>query len=71
MQDAAPTRLRPLADTSTSAVVAGFIAMLTGYTSSLVLMFQAGQAAGLSVSLHGLSCTQHNQAGPLSTGVDR
>ena len=48
MQDAAPTRLRPLADTSTSAVVAGFIAMLTGYTSSLVLMFQAGQAAGLS-----------------------
>src|SRR5690606_4190252 len=48
MQDAAPTRLRPLADTSTSAVVAGFIAMLTGYTSSLVLMFQAGQAAGLT-----------------------
>ncbi|MEK1904811.1 MAG: benzoate/H(+) symporter BenE family transporter [Pseudomonas sp.] len=43
-----PTRLRPLADTSTSAVVAGFIAMLTGYTSSLVLMFQAGQSAGLS-----------------------
>jgi benzoate membrane transport protein len=42
------TRLRPLADSSTSAVVAGFIAMLTGYTSSLVLMFQAGQAAGLS-----------------------
>lgn len=41
-------RLRPLADTSTSAVVAGFIAMLTGYTSSLVLMFQAGQAAGLT-----------------------
>ncbi|HWV09120.1 MAG TPA: benzoate/H(+) symporter BenE family transporter, partial [Pseudomonas sp.] len=29
-------------------VVAGFIAMLTGYTSSLVLMFQAGQAAGLT-----------------------
>jgi len=45
-----PTRppLRPLADTSISAVVAGFIAMLTGYTSSLVLMFQAGQAAGLT-----------------------
>jgi benzoate membrane transport protein len=40
--------LRPLADTSISAVVAGFIAMLTGYTSSLVLMFQAGQAAGLT-----------------------
>lgn len=43
-----PPRLRPLADTSLSAVVAGFIAMLTGYTSSLVLMFQAGQAAGLT-----------------------
>ncbi|MCY1492543.1 Inner membrane protein YdcO [compost metagenome] len=42
------SRLRPLADSSPSAVVAGFIAMLTGYTSSLVLMFQAGQAAGLS-----------------------
>ena len=40
--------LRPLADTSPSAVVAGFIAMMTGYTSSLVLMFQAGQAAGLT-----------------------
>ncbi|MGY8829834.1 MAG: benzoate/H(+) symporter BenE family transporter, partial [Pseudomonadales bacterium] len=46
MHDLPQTRLRPLADTSTSAVVAGFIAMLTGYTSSLVLMFQAGQAAG-------------------------
>lgn len=42
--------LRPLADTSTSAVVAGFVAMLTGYTSSLVLMFQAGQSAGLSAA---------------------
>jgi benzoate membrane transport protein len=48
MHDLPQPRLRPLADTSTSAVVAGFIAMLTGYTSSLVLMFQAGQAAGLS-----------------------
>ena len=48
MQDATTTRLRPLADSSTSSVVAGFIAMLTGYTSSLVLMFQAGQAAGLT-----------------------
>jgi benzoate membrane transport protein len=28
--------------------VAGFIAMMTGCTSSLVLMFQAGQAAGLT-----------------------
>ena len=41
-------RLRPFADTSVSAVVAGFVAMMTGYTSSLVLMFQAGQAAHLS-----------------------
>ena len=48
MHDQPHSRLRPLADTSTSAVVAGFIAMLTGYTSSLVLMFQAGQAAGLT-----------------------
>lgn len=40
--------LRPLCDSSPSTIVAGFIAMLTGYTSSLVLMFQAGQAAGLS-----------------------
>lgn len=38
----------PFADSSASTIVAGFIAMLTGYTSSLVLMFQAGQAAGLS-----------------------
>jgi benzoate membrane transport protein len=37
-----------MADTSLSAVVAGFIAMMTGVTSSLVLMFQAGQAAGLT-----------------------
>lgn len=50
MTDATSARLRPLADSSTSAVVAGFIAMLTGYTSSLVLMFQAGQAAGLSTA---------------------
>ncbi|HLA32536.1 MAG TPA: benzoate/H(+) symporter BenE family transporter [Pseudomonas sp.] len=48
MHELAQSRLRPLADSSTSAVVAGFIAMLTGYTSSLVLMFQAGQAAGLT-----------------------
>jgi len=33
MLDATRPRLRPLADTSTSAVVAGFIGMLTGYTS--------------------------------------
>ena len=48
MSDATPAQLRPLADTSPSAIVAGFIAMMTGYTSSLVLMFQAGQAAGLT-----------------------
>ncbi len=48
MHDLSQPRLRPLVDTSPSAIVAGFIAMLTGYTSSLVLMFQAGQAAGLT-----------------------
>lgn len=48
MPDAARSLPRPFADSSASTVVAGFIAMLTGYTSSLVLMFQAGQAAGLS-----------------------
>ncbi|WP_109512650.1 benzoate/H(+) symporter BenE family transporter [Pseudomonas ovata] len=47
-QTALKTPLRPLADSSLSSVVAGFIAMMTGCTSSLVLMFQAGQAAGLS-----------------------
>ncbi len=48
MNQISRTALRPLSDSSPSTVVAGFIAMLTGYTSSLVLMFQAGQAAGLS-----------------------
>ncbi|MGM3388349.1 benzoate/H(+) symporter BenE family transporter [Stutzerimonas stutzeri] len=48
MTDATRSLPRPLADTTASTMVAGFIAMLTGYTSSLVLMFQAGQAAGLS-----------------------
>ena len=40
--------LQPLADTSLHAVVAGFVAMMTGYTSSLVLVIQAGRAAQLS-----------------------
>jgi benzoate membrane transport protein len=39
------------ADSSLSALVAGFIAMLTGHTSGLVLIFQAGQAAGLDSGL--------------------
>lgn len=39
---------RLIADSSVSALVAGFVAMMTGYTSSLVLMFQAGRAAHLS-----------------------
>jgi benzoate membrane transport protein len=42
------TTFRPFADSSLSAIVAGFVAMMTGYTSSLVLMFQAGRAAHLS-----------------------
>lgn len=37
-----------LSDLSVSSLVAGFVAMLTGYTSSLVLMIQAGQAAHLT-----------------------
>ncbi|PLZ01495.1 hypothetical protein CY652_15375 [Burkholderia sp. WAC0059] len=45
-----PGPLRPLADTSVPAVVAGFVAMMTGYTSSLALMFQAGAAAHLSAA---------------------
>lgn len=46
----APRRsiFQPFADTSLHAVVAGFVAMMTGYTSSLVLVFQAGRAAQLS-----------------------
>lgn len=39
---------KPWNDTSLAALVAGFVAMMTGYTSSLVLMFQAGAAAHLS-----------------------
>ncbi|WP_404980451.1 MULTISPECIES: benzoate/H(+) symporter BenE family transporter [unclassified Caballeronia] len=45
---AARTPLRPFSDTSVSAIVAGFVATMTGYTSSLVLMFQAGEAAHLT-----------------------
>ena len=48
MPAAPSTPMRPLADSTPSAVVAGFIAMMTGYTSSLILMYQAGQAAGLT-----------------------
>jgi benzoate membrane transport protein len=43
-----PLKSSPLSDSSLSAAVAGFVAMMTGYTSSLVLMFQAGRAAHLS-----------------------
>jgi benzoate membrane transport protein len=38
---------RFLTDTSPSTLVAGFVAAMTGYTSSLVLMFEAGRAAHL------------------------
>ncbi|WP_213876494.1 benzoate/H(+) symporter BenE family transporter [Pseudomonas sp. dw_358] len=48
MTNLSSARLRPLADSAPSAIIAGFIAMMTGYTSSLVLMFQAGKNAGLS-----------------------
>ncbi len=46
-----PPLPRLLADSSMPALVAGFIAMLTGHTSGLVLIFQAGQAAGLAPAL--------------------
>ncbi|PAU88733.1 hypothetical protein CK507_03370 [Pseudomonas sp. WN033] len=39
-----------LNDFNSSTLVAGFVATLTGYASSLVLMIQAGQAAGLTES---------------------
>ncbi|AOZ08195.1 benzoate/H(+) symporter BenE family transporter [Cupriavidus malaysiensis] len=45
-----PPRPLRFADLSVSALVAGLVAMLTGYTSSLVLMVQAGQAAHLSAT---------------------
>ena len=44
----ARSRCAPSLIRSLSTVVAGFVAMMTGYTSSLVLMFQAGQAAHLT-----------------------
>jgi benzoate membrane transport protein len=40
-------RATPLSN-SLPPLVAGFVAMMTGYTSSLILMFQAGRAAHLS-----------------------
>lgn len=43
-----PANALKLSDLSVSTLVAGLIALLTGYTSSLVLMIQAGQAAHLS-----------------------
>jgi len=43
-----PAATLKFSDLSVSAFVAGLIATLTGYTSSLVLMIQAGQAAHLS-----------------------
>lgn len=47
----ATTVPRLFADSSLSALVAGFIAMLTGHASGLVLIFQAGQATGLDNAL--------------------
>jgi benzoate membrane transport protein len=46
--DALAGPLKPFSDMSLSAVVAGFVAMMTADTSALVLMFQAGQAAHLT-----------------------
>ncbi|MEY2655819.1 MAG: benzoate transporter BenE [Pseudomonadota bacterium] len=44
--DAVSDQRRFLADLSLSAVVAGFVAVLVGYTSSVVIVFQAAQALG-------------------------
>ncbi len=38
-----------LKDVSVSAIVAGFIAVLVGLTSSVVIVFQAAQALGATV----------------------
>ena len=46
-EDAAPAQRRSvLADLSVSAVVAGFVTVLVGFTSSAVIVFQAAQALG-------------------------
>ena len=37
-------------DVSVSAVVAGFVAVLVGYTSSVAIVFQAAQALGASTA---------------------
>ena len=41
---------RALADLSLSAVVAGFVAVLVGYTSSVAIVFQAAQALGATAA---------------------
>jgi len=43
---AAPQRRHVLADLSVSAVIAGFVTVLVGFTSSAVIVFQAAQALG-------------------------
>jgi benzoate membrane transport protein len=43
-----PQRRRLLGDLSLSAVVAGFVAVLVGFTSSVAIVFQAAQALGAS-----------------------
>lgn len=42
--------LRLMRDASLSAIVAGFVAVLVGFTSSAVIVFQAAQAAGASTA---------------------
>lgn len=39
-----------LSDLTFSAVIAGFVAVLVGYTSSAAIIFQAAAAAGASVA---------------------
>jgi benzoate membrane transport protein len=43
-----PQRRRLLGDLSLSAIVAGFVAVLVGFTSSVAIVFQAAQALGAS-----------------------
>jgi benzoate membrane transport protein len=48
---AQPERRRLAADVSLSAVVAGFVTVLVGYTSSAVIVFEAARASGADAAL--------------------
>lgn len=46
VRDASPVRRRLLRDLSLSAIVAGFVTVLVGFTSSAAIVFQAAQSLG-------------------------